>query len=100
MFSVPAKAERPAVRAHTKIVATVGPACDSADMLQKLVTAGVDVFRLNMSHGTHAEIGERHRIIRELEEESHKPTVSASALEVGDAPDRKTRGGKSRRQTG
>jgi pyruvate kinase len=38
---------------HTKIVATVGPACDSDDRLRELVAAGVDVFRLNFSHGTH-----------------------------------------------
>jgi pyruvate kinase len=37
----------------TKIVATVGPACDSYDNLLELVKAGVDVFRLNMSHGDH-----------------------------------------------
>ena len=39
---------------RTKIVATVGPACESEEMLEKLVRAGVDVFRVNFSHG-HAE---------------------------------------------
>jgi pyruvate kinase len=38
---------------HTKIVATVGPSCSAEDVLQLLVQAGVDVFRLNFSHGTH-----------------------------------------------
>ena len=37
---------------HTKIIATVGPASDSNRTLAELVTAGVDVFRLNFSHGT------------------------------------------------
>ena len=37
---------------HTKIVATVGPACDTDEALDALMGAGVDVFRLNFSHGT------------------------------------------------
>ncbi len=40
-------------RQDTKIVATVGPASDSKEMLQKLILEGVDIFRLNFSHGTH-----------------------------------------------
>jgi pyruvate kinase len=40
---------------NTKIVATVGPACSSFNGLLELAKAGVDVFRLNFSHGTHEE---------------------------------------------
>ncbi len=40
---------------NTKVVATVGPACSSPTVLKNLVQAGVDVFRLNFSHGTHAQ---------------------------------------------
>ena len=43
---------------NTKIVATVGPASSSYDMLLELVQAGVDVFRLNFSHGSHSDHGE------------------------------------------
>ncbi len=37
---------------HTKIIATVGPACASDEMLDALIAAGADIFRLNFSHGT------------------------------------------------
>lgn len=43
---------------NTKIVATVGPACSSYENLLGLVKAGVDIFRLNFSHGEHAVHGE------------------------------------------
>jgi len=41
------------VMRHTKIIATVGPASDSDTMLDALIAAGTDIFRLNFSHGTH-----------------------------------------------
>ncbi len=47
---------------HTKIVATLGPASDS--LIEPLVASGVDVFRLNFSHGSHEEHGERVSNIR------------------------------------
>ena len=40
---------------RTKIVATVGPACDTYEKLLDLVKAGVNIFRLNFSHGTHED---------------------------------------------
>lgn len=58
---------------NTKIVATVGPASESREMLKRLFVAGVDVFRLNMSHGTHQEVAERHALIREIELELDRP---------------------------
>jgi pyruvate kinase len=55
---------------RTKIVATVGPACDTYDKLLELVKAGVNIFRLNFSHGTHenkAQIIEHIRAINSKE---------------------------------
>jgi pyruvate kinase len=47
------------IQKRTKIVATIGPRTESVEMMQKLVTAGLDVIRLNMSHGDHQEHGAR-----------------------------------------
>jgi pyruvate kinase len=44
---------------RTKIVATIGPACDTQDMVESMIRAGMNVARLNLSHGTHAEHKER-----------------------------------------
>ncbi|MBW4709387.1 pyruvate kinase [Roseobacter sp. YSTF-M11] len=55
---------------NVKIVATLGPASDTYEMIRDLHIAGADVFRLNMSHGSHDEIREKHRIIRQLEEDT------------------------------
>ena len=55
---------------RTKIVATVGPACDTYDKLLDLVRSGVNVFRLNFSHGSHedkAQIIEHIRNINKAE---------------------------------
>ena len=54
----------------TKIVATVGPASSSREMLKELIHSGVDVFRLNFSHGTHDAHRAVIQIIKELREET------------------------------
>jgi pyruvate kinase len=53
----------------TKIVATVGPASNSKDMLRALIKEGVDVFRLNFSHGTHEDHAKVIKNVRELNAE-------------------------------
>ncbi len=50
---------------HTKIIATLGPASQAPDVLEALLAAGVDVFRLNFSHGTHESHAEIYRAVRE-----------------------------------
>ena len=50
---------------HTKIIATIGPATGEAGMLDDLIAAGVDVVRLNFSHGTQADHARKFHLIRE-----------------------------------
>ena len=52
--------------ARTCIIATLGPASDKPDVIEQLVTAGVNVFRLNFSHGERETHAERVRMIREV----------------------------------
>lgn len=56
-----------------KIVATLGPASSTYEMIRALHEAGADVFRLNMSHGTHEEQAARHAIIRKVEKDLDSP---------------------------
>ena len=58
---------------NVKIVATLGPSSSDYAMIRKLHEAGADVFRLNMSHGSHAEIASRHEIIRKVEADVGTP---------------------------
>ncbi len=63
---------------HTKILATVGPATATKEMLEKLVEAGADAFRFNFSHGTHEEHAERYQVVRDISD-SHKRHISIIA---------------------
>jgi pyruvate kinase len=58
---------------RAKIVATVGPASASPEMLKTLFLAGVDTFRLNFSHGAHGDHARVHAAIRALEQEVGRP---------------------------
>jgi pyruvate kinase len=58
---------------RAKIVATVGPASGSPEMLETLFLAGVDTFRLNFSHGTHDDHAKVHAAIRALELKVGRP---------------------------
>ena len=56
-----------------KIVATLGPASSSPELVRSLFDAGVDVFRLNFSHGTHEDHKRCFDIIRQIERETGRP---------------------------
>jgi len=58
---------------QTKIVATLGPASGSPEMMRKLFEAGVDVFRMNFSHGSHADHKKNLETAREIEKEFGRP---------------------------
>lgn len=61
----------------TKIIATVGPACSSSNMLKKLIFAGVDVFRLNFSHANYEEF---ERIIKDIHDLNKKLETNVAIL--------------------
>jgi pyruvate kinase len=58
---------------NAKIVATLGPASSSEEIIRKLFVAGVDMFRMNFSHGTQAEHKARVEAVRRIGREFHRP---------------------------
>ncbi|MGR3570275.1 pyruvate kinase [Brevirhabdus sp.] len=66
---------------NVKIVATLGPASNDYATIRALFEAGADVFRLNMSHGSHAEITERHAMIRQVERDLERPIAILADLQ-------------------
>ena len=58
---------------RAKIVATLGPASSTTEMIEALFLAGADVFRLNFSHGSHQDHRQRYLILRELEKKYRRP---------------------------
>ncbi len=75
----------------TKIVCTLGTVSQSREMLVELGRAGMDVARLNFSHGTHEWHSERFRLLREAEEDLGRPLavlqdLSGPKLRIGDLP--------------
>ena len=66
---------------RTKIVATIGPACASPDVLRSLIDAGMDAARLNLSHGSHEDHAARAQLVRELQEECGRPLAVIADLQ-------------------
>ena len=87
-------------RRRTKIIATLGPASSSPEVLARLFQAGADVFRLNFSHGTHDDHAARIAMIRDMETRFDRPIgiladVQGPKLRVGQFA-----GGRVQLQTG
>jgi len=75
-------------RRRTKIIATLGPASSTPEILARLFQTGADVFRLNFSHGTHEDHAARFAMIREMEDRFDRPIgiladVQGPKLRVG-----------------
>lgn len=66
---------------RAKIVCTLGPATESPERVRDLITAGMDVARFNMSHGTHADHDRRYQIVREIAEEFDRPVAILADLQ-------------------
>lgn len=58
---------------HVKIIATVGPATSSEEAMERLFQCGADVFRINMSHASQADLAEKVGIIRAIEARHDRP---------------------------
>ena len=65
----------------TKIVATLGPACSTREVLKNMIDAGVNVFRINFSHADYSDVSERINMIRSLNEEFGYTTAILADLQ-------------------
>ncbi len=65
----------------TKIVATLGPATSTKEVIQDMINAGVDVFRINFSHADYKDVEERIAMIRQLDEEMGTYTAILADLQ-------------------
>ena len=79
-------------RKKTKIVATLGPACNSPEILEEMMTVGVNVFRINFSHANYVNVEEKIKQIREInKKKGYNVAVLADLqgpkLRVGIMPD-------------
>ncbi len=64
-----------------RVLATLGPASNTPEMIEKLIRAGADAFRVNMSHGTHADHAPVIAAIRSLEKSIGRPTTILADLQ-------------------
>ena len=69
---------KPDLQRRTKIVATIGPATESPEMIRELILAGATTFRLNFSHGDHSEHAQRAATIRQV---AHKLGMHVGILQ-------------------
>ncbi len=68
-------------RKKTKIVATLGPSTDAPEIVEKMILAGADVFRINFSHAEHSEVIKRIEMIRQVSEKLQSNTSILADLQ-------------------
>ncbi len=78
-------------RRNAKILATLGPSSNDLETIRRLFDAGIDVFRLNFSHGSHEDHARTHGFIREVERQVGRPIgiladLQGPKLRVGSVP--------------
>jgi len=76
----------------TKIIATIGPASEQEKTLEKIISLGIDGARLNFSHGSHQEQGNRIKLIRKLEKKLDRHVaiiadIQGPKIRIGNLPD-------------
>lgn len=78
---------------HTKIAATIGPACGDAESIRSLVKAGLNIARLNFSHGTHESHASMINLLRTVEKNEEEPLtimqdLRGPRLRLGELPEK------------
>jgi pyruvate kinase len=85
---------------RTKIIATIGPASNSPEKIRELIKAGMDVARLNFSHGKHEEHAAVITLLREISEELNAPVTIMQDLQGPKIRVGQLAGGKMKLETG
>lgn len=70
----------------TKIICTIGPACNDKATLSAMAEAGMDVVRLNFSHGTHEDYAKKIAMIKEVRDEKQLPPAHSVGHEGSRIP--------------
>ena len=60
---------------RTRIICTIGPSCGSPEIIREMILSGMNVARLNFSHGTHKEHKEKIDLIRSISDELKSPVA-------------------------
>ncbi|MFA6190425.1 MAG: pyruvate kinase [Candidatus Staskawiczbacteria bacterium] len=76
----------------TKVIATIGPSSEQEKILEKLISLGIDCARLNFSHGSHQEQGNRIKLIRKLEKKFKRSVaiiadIQGPKIRIGNLPE-------------